>query len=333
MKNDQQAKDFYDSLQKESVICPITQSANWKPLCFGDRYGMGVETMINTDSGFIATNPRPTESALNQFYQNSYRDYYFSFPDPEGEDYRSSYNYEVCRRRAKWLYDFCLPHLVGNDLKVIDVGCADGLFLSELKNKCPNFDLYGIEPDPRYGGFAERSTGAKVYIGDFNEIIESQVELKGQFDLLVLSHVLEHLCVPNVKLANMRELLKPDGLMLIEVPNIVSPCWHGAGMFHIGHINQFYPETLIKLVEHVGFELVDLFHGIHPADPWAMTSLARKKDQINESAYHLPCRSEIESIAIATAKRSGLKKTRPSSGKKTFIRRLSRKLKSFTAKG
>jgi SAM-dependent methyltransferase len=333
MIKNQQAKAYYASLEKESIVCPITQSANWEPLCVGDRYGMGVETMINAESGYIATNPRPTEYALNQFYQNSYRDYYFSFPDPEGGDYRTSYNYKVCCRRAKWLHEFCSPYLVGSDLKVIDVGCADGLFLSEIKNAHPDFVLYGIEPDPRYGGFAERSTGAQVHIGDLNEIIEAQSDWNGQFDLLVLSHVLEHLCAPNVKLAKMRELLKPDGLILIEVPNIASLCWHGSGMFHIGHINQFYPDTMIKLVENAGFELVDIFHGIHPADPWAMTVLARKKDRIQYSPYRLPIRNQIGSIAKATALRSNLEITLPSLRKKTFIRRLRNKCKSALSRG
>lgn len=286
------ADEYYASLEKEKIACPLTGSRTWEHVLTGDRYGMGIQTMICPESGFIATNPRPTEAALNKFYRHHYRDYYFSYSDPRSDDYLNSLNYKIVRRRAEWLLDFCEEAMPCSNPAVIDIGCADGHFLELFKVRFPKASLTGIDPDERYGGEARRRTGAEILIGDFNEIVSGIHELTGRHDLLVLSHVLEHLAEPGRKLDEMAKLLKPGGRILVEVPNILSFAWRGLGMFHIGHINHFYPETLVLLLENAGFQLEEIFHGNHPADPWAMTALGIKVQEPRSSRFRLVTKSD-----------------------------------------
>jgi len=295
------AKDLYTKFEKEYITCPITGSNEWHTLYDNDRYGMGVQTQICRDSGFIATNPRPTEGALNDFYQNHYRDYYFAFPDPQSADYLESENFKVVNRRADWLLDFVTPYLESNSCDVMDIGCADGIFLEKFHNRYPDASISGIEPDPRYGGYSAKRLPGEITIGDFNSSIVGKPEWVGRFDLVVLSHVLEHLAFPDQKIAGIRKIIKRGGLFLIEVPNILSHYWRGNGMFHIGHINQFYPDTLVCLLEKLGFEIERVFDGKHPADPWAMTVLCRKVEEPVRSGYRLPQGRDLDYISTYIA--------------------------------
>lgn len=324
------AQSYYAALPKTRISCPILGTDAWEPLVEGDRYEMGIQTMIHVDSGFIATNPRPTEEALNAFYRDHYRDYYFSFPDPHSVEYRASKNFRVGQRRAAWLVEFLSRHIKDEELRVLDVGCADGLFLAALKKARPNIKkLVGVEPDPRYADCAIEASGADVFVGDINQALSQAAVGSERFDVVVVSHVLEHLCDPAQKVAAIAELLTDGGHLLIEVPNILSPCWKGKFMFHIGHINQFYPETLVGLVESVGLEVTDIFSGLHPADPWAMTLLAKKTKEPRKSLYRLPNRARIDRITAFIRDRSFLPfpgKEEPVNGRKARLKQFVRRL-------
>lgn len=53
----------------------------------------------------------------------------------------------------------------------------------------------------------------------YPSIDDAVAEHKGDIDILTMFHVLEHLDNPVEMLEKMKSLLKPDGVMIIEVPN------------------------------------------------------------------------------------------------------------------
>lgn len=303
---------FYKELEKEFIRCPISKSENWIDCIYGDRYEMGIETKICIDSGFIGTNPRPTEKALNNFYKYHYRDYYFACPDPSLDEYIESAEYKVATKRAEWLSNFIKPHINLENKAVLDVGCGDGQFIKKLNQIYKGINLYAIEPDSAYAEMARKTSSAIVYDGDLDSVINDIESKKKSFDLIVISHVLEHLCHPDEKIKRLKSLLSEDGLLLIEVPNIVSPYWSGHGMFHIGHINQFTPQSLMRLLISCNLSPIDFFNGLHPADPWAMTTIARCG--VNKVMKFSPgpvTQLEINSLKRYLLKQSGLMETRP----------------------
>ena len=334
------AKDYYNNLEKENILCPITKSDRWLPLLKGDRHGMDIETMICLDSGFIATNPRPKPFELLKFYKENYREYYFTFPNPSAPEYQKSTNRDVSLNRAGWLLSFCIEQLVAKatsgPVRVLDIGCADGCFLAAaavgLRAANVPSILFGVEPDPQYADYAAEASGATVLQGGFEDNLATLAHSSQQFDLIVLSHVLEHLCEPDEIVRKISTLLSEDGLLLIEVPNILSPCWSGFGMFHLAHINHFIPETLCALLEGNGFGVEKLFHGIHPVDPWAMTILARKGLMI-QPAYCInnvvqPARYGPSAIEFITSLiRSKTNYAQEKNKQRSFVSRLFLKLK------
>ena len=76
--------------------------------------------------------------------------------------------------------------------------------------------------------------------------------VKKEFDLVTMSHVLEHLPDPCQYLQHLREeVLSADGCLLLEVPNL-----YAHDSFEIAHLSSFSLHTLRQLVRKAGFELI-----------------------------------------------------------------------------
>ena len=147
---------------------------------------------------------------------------------------------------------------------VLELGPGSGHFLAAARDA--GFEVLGVEPSP---ALAERITA------DFGVPVEAgfvaDLDLPaGHFDLACLFHVLEHTEDPVGTLASLRPLLKPDGLLAIEVPNIASAMAVRRGEAWVGvrperlHVSQFAPETLVPVVERAGFDVV----AVDTVPPW-----------------------------------------------------------------
>lgn len=76
------------------------------------------------------------------------------------------------------------------------------------------------------------------------------------FDAIVSTEVLEHLCNPLECLLKMRSLLRPDGIVLVDVPNLRSlgeRLRRGSSLNPTAHLYYFTPQTMCKLLEQAGF--------------------------------------------------------------------------------
>lgn len=125
-----------------------------------------------------------------------------------------------------------------------DVGCGSGQAL--LRFKQAGYETFGIEPDA-----AARSLAGKI-CEVFQGTAEALPEEVGgrQFDVVLLSHVLEHCIDPIAALQNVNRLLTPGGTTIIEVPNnaalgaeIFGPGWFFADIPR--HL-QFFTERSLE---------------------------------------------------------------------------------------
>lgn len=94
--------------------------------------------------------------------------------------------------------------------EILDIGCGNGLFFSVLEQYGA---VRGVEGDAamvdRTGPRAER-----IFVGDFDEGYDPRTT----FGLITMLDVLEHLPEPVGALHRVRELLRPDGRVLLTVP-------------------------------------------------------------------------------------------------------------------
>lgn len=105
----------------------------------------------------------------------------------------------------------------GKDLAVLDLGFGAGLLARRVRPACRY--LAGVELDPE----AARE-GAPFFddpvTGDLLDGISGP--WKEPFDVIVAGDVLEHLPRPEVLLGSLRTLLKPDGVLLLSLPNVAN---------------------------------------------------------------------------------------------------------------
>ncbi len=302
---------LYINMAKETVDCGVCGGKRLERLFDKDRYGMGLVTVICRGCGFIFTNPRPTEEAMNAFYRDTYREFYTGNPSPRRDYWDKDW---VAKRR--WFVDRVLPEMQKRSLvspAVLDIGCGSGVLLNQFKKSFPKAKLYGVEPFAYYADYARKKNKADVTCGDIDAFIKARPELQGRLDVVSLYHVYEHLYGPVDKLKRIAGLLKKDGLLLIQVPNALSPNWgHAAQMCHIAHINHFSPATLERAFRSAGFEVVMTFAGPHPGNPRALTMLGRKTGSpaalpdIEPKEFDILFRS-MRSLAHRETKRKGMK--------------------------
>jgi SAM-dependent methyltransferase len=95
---------------------------------------------------------------------------------------------------------------------VLELGCAHGAFVGLLRGA--GFDAVGLELSPWVASFAHRAFGIPMLQG----LIENQVLERGAFDVLVLNDLLEHLPDPVRTIGRCVDLLRPDGLLVLQTP-------------------------------------------------------------------------------------------------------------------
>ena len=106
----------------------------------------------------------------------------------------------------------------GDGRRLLDVGAADG-FLAE-KLTAQGFEVTCIEGDTSLAAKAEGKC-SRLIVADLDE---TPPQLSGKFDVIVYGDILEHLKDPLRVITALNANLKPDGIVIVSVPN-VSHLW------------------------------------------------------------------------------------------------------------
>jgi 2-polyprenyl-3-methyl-5-hydroxy-6-metoxy-1,4-benzoquinol methylase len=156
--------------------------------------------------------------------------------------------------------------LVGDASRVLELGPATGYMSRAFTDR--GCTVVGIEIDPemgeRAGKFCER-----VIVGDLDTLDLAAELADERFDAIVAADVLEHLKDPLALLIRLRPFLKPDGCLVISVPNVA----HGSvrlallsghfeyqeiGLLDSTHLRFFTRETLERLLDEAELGLAEL---------------------------------------------------------------------------
>ncbi len=194
----------------------------------------------------IYLNPHPTAAQLDKAYDESYYG--------TGEEKFNSFVEKVLnyfrKGRAKKISGFLKPKS-----KVLDVGCGNGKFLGFVSEF--DHEIYGIETSGKSADRAARVPLLNLKTGT----LSSDTYPENSFDAITLFHVYEHLHNPNETLEIISEILKPNGVLAISVPNINS--WQSSlykgdwlALDPPRHLFFFRPKRFIELLDEKGFELI-----------------------------------------------------------------------------
>jgi 2-polyprenyl-3-methyl-5-hydroxy-6-metoxy-1,4-benzoquinol methylase len=156
--------------------------------------------------------------------------------------------------RTAALEVFALPASEIGEL--LDVGCGNGQFIARMQSL--GWAVAGVDPDPAAVSYA-RSRGLEIFSG-----MISDVPCIPRYDVITLSHVVEHVVDPVELLRECRKRLRPGtGRLLITTPNIDSlgHWWFGdywRGLEVPRHLTLFSPAALRECVKRAGLCLYSL---------------------------------------------------------------------------
>lgn len=168
-----------------------------------------------------------------------------------------------------------LSSILSTDAKIIDIGCNDGKFLSHLR-ETGFTNLVGLEPTKNMSSVAIAS-GFKVFNTFLDVSTADEIVLgEGKFDCVIIRQVLEHIAdLENFGLAIQR-LVKPGGVIAIEVPDAELNFRGPDYALWEEHVNYFTIKSLEIFLQLNGMKLVDSYVSIFSG--LCLSVLGRKID-------------------------------------------------------
>lgn len=210
--------------------------------------------------GLVYLNPRPDIVELPTIYPVNYYSYNQKAlrdqANPNSILHRLRYKGFQAKIRKSLSLCKTESELNQQRWSVLDIGCGDGHTL-DLYAGHPGVKTYGVDFNLAALELA-RKHGHTVYEGSFeNADLPSHL-----FDLVTATHVIEHVADPRQFLVKVHQVLRSDGILWLETPNIgsVDAKWFREkhwGAYHFPrHWFFFSRETLSKLAASAGFEPV-----------------------------------------------------------------------------
>tara|TARA_R110000868_G_scaffold9937_10_gene48927 strand:+ start:1009 stop:1980 length:972 start_codon:yes stop_codon:yes gene_type:complete len=225
--------------------CPLCGGENHDVVGTRDRRGANLRTVLCTSCGHVFTNPAPSPVALAAYYRDAYRQDYKQIATPKRKHvYRAGVG-------ALIRFSRLAPYISGG-ARVIDIGAGGGEFLYLLARK--GFDVAGIEPHAGYANYAREMYGADIKAGTLETV---KFPEEGS-DAITMHHVLEHTSSPLSALRQIWTWLKPNGIAVIEVPNLASWAHAPHHRFHKAHLHTFNRTGLEDALINAGFEIVEM---------------------------------------------------------------------------
>lgn len=135
--------------------------------------------------------------------------------------------------------------------QLLDVGCGNGAFLRLARQM--GWNATGLDFDPKAVEQA-RIAGLDVIVGGL-DVLDAE---SNRYDVITMSHVIEHVQNPNETLARLYRLLKPGGMLWIETPNLASVGHQHYGRYWRGlepprHLVLFNVRSLSAALSSAGF--------------------------------------------------------------------------------
>ena len=210
-----------------------------------DRHGRPLITVLCGGCGLLRNDPVPSQEELDRFYRRDYRREYKGASEPRLRQVWRNFDRLTGHVRA-------FEDIYARGGEWLDLGAGSGEF-SFLAGRM-GARVIPVEPNQGYAAYCQRVLDLAVQA----KTLEDCDFAPGSFDLIRLSHVLEHMRDPVAALKRLRGWLRPGGVLYIEVPDIEADASNKlqGRMFHYGHIHNFNPVTLRHVAGRAG--LVEL---------------------------------------------------------------------------
>jgi 2-polyprenyl-3-methyl-5-hydroxy-6-metoxy-1,4-benzoquinol methylase len=241
--------------------------------------------------GFYEIAEKPTVKELQEYYAEKYY-----------QDAKGSYEHEYTQDELKYFRSRLVQHhaalkavqsqaSISGGGRFLDVGCGEGFAMAYFREQ--GYDIKGLD-------FSSAGVESKnpqcldvLITGDLFELLQSEISSGKRYDIVWLQNVLEHVLDPVDLMKTLRNLIAPDGVAVITVPNdcsstqkealvrghIDQPFW----VVPPDHLSYFSNASLNNIARETGWEVADLlgdfpidWYLYHPGSNYVMNPLAGK---------------------------------------------------------
>jgi len=235
--------------------CPICQSKSGRlikkinfSLFEGHPMQGGYDLVQCQNCSFIYADTKVTQAELDDYYSNLSK--YESKEISTGGGY-NKYDRNRLIDAAKYISS----KFDDKELAIADVGCAIGGLLEQLRIEGFN-NITGIDPSISCVNITKNEKGINCLHASLFELDDSF----GKYDLVILSHVWEHILDLEAALKSIEKILKPNGCIYVECPNAMNykNVIHAPYQeFNTEHINHFSTASFYNFFGSRGYALLD----------------------------------------------------------------------------
>ena len=215
--------------------CPLCNAGNAKqfvvtPHVYGHEkdYGHAFYHCHSCDVRYQYPSLNPNQEA--QFYADEFEKFMEKRAGKKGGWQKANEHInanEITRqRRMKYIN----PNL-NEKINILEIGCSSGFMLyplHELGHSC-----VGVEPSGVFSDFVKENN--LIVYNSVKDLINKAPELK--FDIIMHFFVLEHISDPLTFFSEQLNLLKPNGKIIFEIPNVADPLYT---IYDIPAFERFY---------------------------------------------------------------------------------------------
>jgi ubiquinone biosynthesis O-methyltransferase len=226
-------------------------------------------------------NPMPAASEIANFYPQQY--WWNAAQSGSLKKLESLY-----RRIALRDHIMFIAKSAGNrrGLQLLDVGCGSGTLLSLLKRR--GFRVRGVDFSSEAAAIAKSENDVNVAVGSLEEVHFHDES----FDVITLFHVMEHVTNPRRVLEEVSRILRPNGAVILQVPNIESwqfkmfgAKWYGLDIPR--HVIDYSKKSMLKLLSDAGFVLTRIRQfNLRDNAPALVSSLFPSLDPVSRGVRH-----------------------------------------------
>jgi len=207
------------------------------------------------DCGFAHVIPLQSEKEYARYYEEEFYQSQIDYIKNHTEDLEW---WSIEHNEKYDLFDRALAER--DPKRILDIGSGPGYFLRVGKDR--GWDVTGIEPGKPAYQFSTEKLGLNIFNGLFSA--ENYIYF-GQFDVIHMNNVLEHIPEPRPFLTLAYEIIEPGGLICVTVPNDYNPLQKVVVTYlkkdpwwvvPREHVNYFDCKSLSRLMLSVGFNII-----------------------------------------------------------------------------
>jgi 2-polyprenyl-3-methyl-5-hydroxy-6-metoxy-1,4-benzoquinol methylase len=262
---------------KKCKICQNTENKKLAGLCSNMRImgtsfeDGGCDIVVCTKCGFV----------YNQYEnaaQSNFDEYYLS-DSSKTVNYYDVYPQKLADEYFEHIYDN-IKDYIHKDSRILDIAGGYGELSEYLINKGYT-DVTMLEMKQPCIQYA-KNKGINVLEGNLLKL-QSYDE---QYDFIICSHDLEHFIDIDTALERIKKLMKPDGMLYIEVPDIEEYANLDRAPYHFltyEHVCHFSKNTIHNIANQFGFEIVYLKKYVKCDDYPCLYSLMRHGAEVKDT--------------------------------------------------